>query len=267
MIALINLRTNMLLTQTHAQHGSNDDGPEVRPDIVNSSTPPVAVAAPTTTNNPAALCSTPASDLGSGLHDTHELGFADQIAQASNSATEGVSIEVDEQGNAVLDEVLTSDGVVPIVRNGIDPVPSGASFRLIPAKIDELEAIEDLGALAVALNLNMVRGDTPRALALLNKVKDLNPAGMAAFAWGIGPLLPPPTPKPKVRSKSKPRHARQRVTFPNLFAAIDDNAHREAGTGEVTPPNSMAMEVKRGEPADRAEVHADATDAEGSNNA
>ncbi len=257
----------MLLTQTHAQKGANDDGPEVRPEIVNSSTPPVAVAAPTTTTNPAALSSTPASDLGSGLHAAHELGFADQIAQASNSATEGVSIEVDEQGDAVLDAVLTSDGAVPIVRNGIDPVPSGASFRLISAKIDELEAIEDLEAMAVALNLNMVRGDTPRALALLNKVKDLNPAGMAAFAWGTRPLLPPPAPKPKVRSKSKPRHARQRVTFPNLFAGTDDDAHREAGTGEVTPPNSTTMEVKPGEHAHRPEVHADATGAGGSNNA
>lgn len=150
----------------------------------------------------------------------YEDAFADQIAEVTNAPSATSAFDVDEHGHAVLEDVLTRDGVVPVIRDGIDPIPLGVSFRVIPTTLDDLEAVADLGILALALNKNRVRGDNPRALALLAKVKDLNAAGMAAYAWGTSPLVPPPPPKPKIRPK--PRRAGPRVVFPNLFAEIND---------------------------------------------
>lgn len=170
----------MLQTQTQPLKGAGKASTVIRVGLTDFTTPLTKLVTGTSTikllRSHAVLAPT---ELGA-LYAANELSCAAKTTRATNSSARGLALEVDAKGQAVLDAVLALEGAAPTVRNRVALPPSGASGRAIPTTIHDLAVEQDLGALAVALDLDMTDCDPSRALALLTTAKNQRLAGLAA---------------------------------------------------------------------------------------
>ncbi|WP_377369328.1 hypothetical protein [Phenylobacterium ferrooxidans] len=165
---------------------------------------------------------------GSGLPFASRIAIASQTGAVPIPAIAGGPMEVEQALDGTQDHTLT-------LRLGIDLPPQGKVFRYVAPTLEDLEAIQDKGDLAVALNCVRLRAVCPRTRALLERVKDEGILGAAAYMAGVGP--PPEAPRDKLKARKRPKFAK--VNWPNVFSTAES-----VPTLMADPPQAIATSLE-----------------------